>query len=402
MESQTAITLLTLGLLFLAGLLTGFLSGRVKLPAVTILILLGVLAGPYALNLLPSRIDDWYPLVSRTALLMVAFLLGRKFSLGNIRQRGARVLTISVAKVLGVAVFVFCGLYFLTPAPLALCLLMAGIGPASAPAAISNVVREARAEGEFTETLLGIVAIDDAWGIALFSIMLALSETVAGNGGALHALATGGWELGGAVLLGLALGLPATWITSRINQGDPMKADALGFILVCGGLALWLGFSFLLAAMVLGAVIVNLSTHHDAPFETIEDLEWPIMILFFILAGATLHVEKLTELGLVGGVYVLMRLAGLVLGAYVGGGLAGADRNVRRYLGLAALPQAGVALGLALVAGHAVPGLEQTIIPLVIGSTVVFELTGPVLTRLALAKAGEIGRRPENSGRAAD
>jgi Kef-type K+ transport system membrane component KefB len=260
---------------------------------------------------------------------------------------------------------------------------------------VTNVVEELNAKGRTTDALLGIVAIDDAWGLILFSLLLAAAQAVAGPGagpdGALAALLHGARELGLALAIGLAVGVPAAYVTGRITPGRPMQAEALGVVFLAGGLAVWAEASFLLAAMVVGAAIVNLAQHHERPFNEIEHVEWPFMVLFFVLAGASLELTRVLELGLVGAAYVGLRALGLMLGAGVGGSLVGAPRQMRLWLGPAILPQAGVALGMALVAGNAFPELRDSLLPLVIGSTVVFELGGPFLTRLALIKAGDAG-----------
>jgi len=392
------IVITTLGVLLLLGLAGDLLARRIPVPRVTLLILFGVLIGPSALALLPVQAEAWYPLISNMALLMVGFLLGGKLSLANLREVGRLVLGISVFKVVGASLLVFLGL-LAVGVPLPLALVMAGIAPASAPAAVTNVVEETRAEGRYTETMLGIVAIDDAWGLILFSLLLAVAQVLAagGDGGALAALQYGGWEVGGALVLGLAVGIPAAYLTGRLNPGQPIQAEALGVVLLAGGLALWLEVSYLLTALVVGATVVNLASHHERPFHEIEHIEWPFMILFFLLAGASLHVAELAHLGWAGAAYIAMRAAGLILGAFVGGSVLGAEARIRRWMGLAVMPQAGVALGMALVAHNALPGLNGTILPLVVGSTVVFELVGPILTRWALERAGEAGKAPEAS-----
>ena len=260
---------------------------------------------------------------------------------------------------------------------------------------MTNVIEGLKAEGKYTDTLLGIVAIDDAWGLIVFSVLLAAANAAGGHGGWAEALGTGGWEFAGAILTGIALGLPAAWLTDRIREGEPMQAEALGFMFICGGAAKLLGVSFILAAMVMGAAVANTAKHTDRIFETVHTFEWPIMILFFVLAGSSLHVEKLPEIGFVGAAYILLRAGGLIFGAYAGGTISKADDKIKRYMGMAITPQAGVALGMALVAGNHFPELKDTFIPLVIGTTVVFELTGPMFTRLAVIRAGEAGKAEE-------
>jgi Kef-type K+ transport system membrane component KefB len=383
-----ALIITTLGALLLLGLVGDLLSRALPLPRVTLLVLFGVALGPPGLALLPAQTAAWYPLVSDLALLMVGFLLGGKLSRETFAEVGTQVLTISAFEVVGVSFAVFVGLV-VAGAPLELALLLAGVAPASAPAAVVNVTEQLRARGRFTDTLLGIVALDDAWGLVVFSLLLATAQAVAGGGGAPDALLHGGRELVTSLALGVAVGVPAAFLTGRLQPGEPTQAEALGVVLLAGGLALWLEASFLLTAMLVGAAVVNLATHHERPFREIANIEWPFMVLFFILAGASLELGELAVIGWIGLVYIVLRAGGLVVGAYVGGLVGGAEPRLRRWMGLAIMPQAGVALGMALVAGNAFPELRDTILALVIGSTVVFELVGPTLTRLAVVRAGE-------------
>ncbi len=390
MDPTTSVILLTIGTLLILGLLANYLSPRLHIPRVTLLILCGVALGPSGLDLLPEGYERWYTLFSNIALLMIGFILGCKLSIPALENFGRQVFWISIFEVVGVVLLVFAGLV-LFGVQTEVALVLAGIGPASAPAAVTNVVEGLNAKGRYTDTLLGIVAIDDAWGLIVFSVLLAAATAMSGHSGAMEALYRGGWEFGGAILIGTIVGLPAGWLTDRIRSGEPMQAEALGFMFICGGAAQLTGASFILSAMVMGAVVANTSKHTEQAFETVREFEWPIMILFFVLAGSSLHVEELPRIGLAGLVYIVFRVIGLLAGAYAGGTISGAADSIRRYMGMAITPQAGVALGMALVAANHFPELENTFIPLVIGTTVFFELTGPFFTRLALIKAGEAG-----------
>jgi Kef-type K+ transport system membrane component KefB len=166
-----------------------------------------------------------------------------------------------------------------------------------------------------------------------------------------------------------------------------MLTEALGVVFICGGAAIWLDVSFLIATMAMGAVITNLAKHHNYPFHEIENIEWPFMVLFFLLAGASLQIGMLKELGLIGAVYLLARACGKVLGAWVGARVSHSDKKVRRWMGLAMMPQAGLAIGMALLTANRFPDYQQTILSVVISTTVFFELVGPVLTRIALRRA---------------
>jgi len=379
---------LTLGAIFLLGLFTDALGRRTPLPRVTLLLIFGFLIGPSALDLLPDLGKNWFIIVADMALVMVGFLLGEKLILRS-RELGRFVLLISITDVIATAMVILVGL-LLIGIQIEIALLLAGIAPATAPAATSDVVHEARAEGRFASTLLGIVAIDDAWGLLIFSFMLATAQALSGQGGVMDVLMSGGWELGGALLVGIGLGIPMAYLTGRIRPGEPTLAEALGVVFLCGGLAIWLDVSFLLASMVLGVVVANLARHHERPFHAIEGIEWPFLILFFVLAGASLHLGSLLQVGLIGASYVVLRIVGRFVGVGVGSRISHADPAIRRWMWMALMPQAGVALGMALVVTQRFPDLAEIILPIVIGATVLFELIGPVLTRRALLKAGEV------------
>ncbi len=197
-------------------------------------------------------------------------------------------------------------------------LILAGIALATDPAATIDVIHQTGSKGEFSKILEGVVAIDDAWGLIIFSFLLAIAQALYGDGGGINILWVAGYEIGGALLLGLLLGIPMAYITGRLKKGEPTQAEALGIVLLCGGLAEWLQVSFILAGMVLGATVANLAKHHRRPFTAIAGIEWPFMILFFILAGASLNMNALQATSLLGIAYILLRLLGRMIGAWGG------------------------------------------------------------------------------------
>jgi len=215
-----------------------------------------------------------------------------------------------------------------------------------------------------------------------------------GNGAASHAspLAHAAYDLGGALAVGLLTGLPAAYLTGRLSPGEPLQAEALGVVFLTAGLALWLGVSVLLAGITAGAVVANLARHHERAFHEIEHVEWPFMLIFFLLAGATLEIDRLPELGLIGLGFVVLRTVARLVGGWIGAGLAGLTPVERRWTGPALLPQAGVAIGMALVAGEAFPDWRDIILTVTVGTTVLFELIGPPATMYALRRvaAGSI------------
>lgn len=392
--------LITFGGLFLLGLLADLVGRYTILPRVTLLLLAGLLIGPSMLDLLPSFTDEWFPVLTNIALAMIGFLLGQNLTGKKLRDLGHVVLITSLSVVVMTAVLV-CGVLVLFGVPLEVALLLGGIATATAPAASMDVVHEYRARGKFTDTLLGIVAIDDAWALLIFTLFLAGVQTIRGHNGFDELLLTGLWEIGGAVVLGALLGLAMAYLTGRIRPGEPSQAEAIGVVMLVAGIAEWMEVSYILSAIVLGAMVANLARHHTRPFHAIEGIEWPFLILFFLLAGASLHVSALAQAGLLAAGYIVLRVAGRLLGAQLGGRLSGMDPTNRRWMGLALLPQAGVAIGMALMASQRFPELRDVILPVVLASTVVFEVFGPVATRWSLVKVGDIHPnhrdRPEQS-----
>lgn len=387
-------TLMAIGALLLVGMLADEIGHRTQLPRVTLLILCGLFAGPAVLDLLPEDLTGLYDTLAVLALSMVAFLLGGKLSRVHLGNSGTAVTVISASAVAITAVIVSAGLW-LMGFPAALALVLAALATATDPAATSDVIRQYRAKGPFTTILTGIVALDDIWGILIFALCLMGAQTLAGGDGSgalLHAI----WEICGSLLLGAAVGLPAGYLSGRLQPGDPTLAEALGIVFLTAGLALWLDLSFLLSGIACGAMVVNTGRHHARPFHEIEHIEWPFMIFFFVLAGASFELDRLADLGLLGAGYVILRLLGRLAGGWIGArAVPGGAPASGTLMGMSLLPQAGVALGMALVAAETLPAWRAEILTVAIGSTIIFEIAGPALTRFALARAGETGKAEE-------
>lgn len=383
--------ILLLGLVFLVGLTAESLGRWTPLPRVTLLIMAGVVFGPSALGWLVPSGTQWFSVVSQVALTMVGFLLGGHLTGRNLKRHGGDVLTLSLAVVVVTAVSVFAVTWFISD-DLGLSLLLGALATATAPAATTDVVLESGAKGPFTETLLGVVAVDDVWGVLAFSLLMTVVAILDGGDG-MGMLIHGAWEIGGALGLGVVLGIPAAFATGRVARGDPTLAEALGLVFLCLGLARWLEVSFLLAAVVMGVVVANLARHHNRPFHAIEHIQWPFMLVFFLLAGAALELEVLPAVGWLGAAYVLARIAGRLLGASAGARWRAMRTGTGPWLGAALLPQAGIAVGMALVAAQRFPERAEVLLPVVLASTVVFEILGPPMTRLALRWAKEAARR---------
>ena len=387
---------LTLGALFLIGLAADQLGRRTRLPRVTLLLLAGVLVGRSGLDLVPNEAEHWYEFLSVAALTMVAFLLGGALTRRNLAAHGSEIVIISVSIVVVTLAVVTAGLVAVG-VPLGLALVLGAIATATAPAATEDTIRQSGMTGPFPDKLRGIVAVDDAWGLMAFSLAAIAAGQLYGEpqaGVFLEALR----EIGGALLLGLVVGVPGAFLTGRIKPGEPLQTEALGLVFLTAGLSVWMGVSYLLAGMTAGAIIVNFARHHRSAFHEIENARWPFMVLFFLLAGVSLELGPLAQMGLIGAAYFILRILSRLVGGWIGARLGGENAAERNWFGVALLPQAGVAIGMALVAAESFPEWGETIITLTIGTTVAFELLGPPATLFALRRVAraESGDPPSN------
>lgn len=372
---------LTVGLFLLAGLAADELGRRTRLPRVTFLMLCGLLVGASGLDIVPPEVEALFDFFTVAALTMVAFLLGATLTRDTLAAHGAAILWISASIVVATIGLVALGLIALGMAP-GPALALGAIAAATDPAATSDALKQAGARGRFADTLRGIVAIDDAWGLIAFSLVMVVAQGL--NGVASDAaLRDGLWEVFGALGLAVLIGGPAAYLTGRVRPGEPIAAEAIGIVFLIAGLAMWLEVSFLIVGMAVGTIIANFARHHTRAFHEVDRIQWPFMILFFILAGASFEIAGVLALGAVGLAFLVLRVLSRMAGGWIGARLAHAPRHEARWYGLALLPQAGVAIGMALVAAEAMPAQAEMILTLTIGSTIIFEVFGPVITILA-------------------
>lgn len=379
-EAQFLITIS--GILLLA-IAADVLGKRTFLPRVTLLLIFGIIIGKDVLDLIPSVVTNQFEFLANIALLMVGFLIGGKLSRKIIRGTANKTLCIAGVSVFATLAIVSIGLYSAgLDAPIAI--LLGCIATATAPAATLDVITELKNKGPFANLLISIVAIDDAFGLIIFSIGLAFVSSLNGADFTTYPIFDAMRDVLGAILLGAIIGFPAAYMTGRLKPGKPILVEALALVFLCGGLAIWLNISFLIASIVMGCVIVNLAKHHDYPFHAIEGIEWIFLIIFFTLAGASLSLESLKNIGLIGMVYILARIVGKILGGYIGARISHTSKTTQIWIGPALLPQAGVAVGMALVASNQFPQYKQLLLSVVISTTIFFEIIGPIFTRLAL------------------
>ncbi|TFH85991.1 cation:proton antiporter [Billgrantia azerbaijanica] len=380
------------GLILLGGILSlsifaDAVASRTRLPRISLLVVVGV--GVAVVQQLMLESPGARPLAGlgepliQVALVMVAFLLGGELTWERLRTTGPLILIVSLS-VIGVGALVVGAGLWLLGFPLAVAVSLAAISVATDPAAVHETVHESGDTRLRARLLMAIVAIDDGWGVLAFGLAMALlGWWLSGDGST--ALLLAGWELGGAALLGAAVGLPAAWLTGRLRPGEPTQVEAIALILLLAGLADWLGVSALLAAMVAGTLVANLSRHHTRSFNEIEHIEWPFLVFFFVLSGASVDLARLDDALGMTLAYLLLRLGGRYLGGRLAVRLARERQaELPRDIGLALTPQAGVAMGMALLAAERFPQHGPELIAVVVASTVLFEVVGPLLVRRVL------------------
>lgn len=384
-------TLTYLAICLFAALLAGKIVKQVKLPNVTGYLIIGILIGPCCLGLLPRQVVDSLDIVSEMALGFIAFSIGGEFKLDYLKKIGKAPIVIAIFES-AMAVFFVDAALIATGHSIPFSLCLGAIAAATAPAATLMVVRQYKADGPVTKTLLPVVAIDDATALMAFGISVAVAKALTSSSGTnlVSALLDPVYEIGGAFLFGGLLGMGLAFLTKFFHSRSNRLAGAIAFVFFCEGICDMAGFSSLLACMVMSAVFVNLTNEYSKVFEQVDRLTPPLFMLFFLLSGADLDIYIIPTVGLVGVIYVIFRVIGKVLGSSMGSAISHTQPVVRKWLGFTLIPQAGVAIGLSSIAMQVVPAYGEQIRAVILCGTVVYELTGPVITKMALSKAGEI------------
>ena len=389
--------LMQLGIMILAGMFMGRMMKHIRLPNVTGYLLAGLLLGPYFLPALGCRFSilsesfvSGIGIISEVALGFIAFSIGNEFRLSYFRKVGAAPLIIaSMESLLAVVVVVLA--LILTRHDPAFSLVLGSIAAATAPAATIMVINQYHAKGPVTTTLLSVVAIDDATALILFSVSAAIASGMTGRASnpVLAVLIPVGQilaALGIGAVLGFLLLIPMKFFHKKSNR----LALISGFLFLAIGIADLAGLSSLMLCMAFGAAVANLSSESDQILSIAQSITSPVYILFFVASGAALQVGVLKTVGLIGAVYIIGRVVGKLSGAWLGSRMARLEPSVGKYLGPCLLPQAGVAIGLTLLAGRVVPEYAPAIRAVVLAGTLVYEIIGPGITKLSLTRAGEI------------
>lgn len=383
-------TFFGLSLFLFGGLTISRLAKLLHLPNVTGFLFAGLLLGPYLFNIVPIEITENLDIISDLALGFIAFTIGSEFKLSYFKRVGITPIVIALFEaILAVVLVVFALLMMGQSLPFAL--VLGAIAAATAPAATVMVIKQYRSKGPVTETLLSVVAIDDAVALIVFGLNVAIAKALTGgNDSILESLLSPLWELGFSLGAGAILGLILTFGARAFASRGNRLSLIFAFIVFAIALSNRFHGSSLLMIMSMSAVFANLYRDLNVMLEILDRATPPIFLLFFVLSGAHLNLAILPQVGVIGLVYIIVRVIGKVLGANLGARLTHASENVRRYLGPALIPQAGVAIGLTFVAQSVVPEYAATIRAVVLCATLIYELIGPVVAKMTLVQAGEI------------
>lgn len=400
--NNTTVVLLSLSVILLAGFLLTRITKLAHLPNVTGYIIAGILIGPYVLNLIPREMVNNMGFVSDVALAFIAFGVGRFFKKENFQETGFGIIVITLLESLLAGLVVTVSIHYIFRLDGDFCLLLGAIATATAPASTMVTIRQYHARGTFVNTLLQVVALDDAVCLIIFSIALAAVNSY-----------EGGSVLASEVILpliynivALVIGFISGAILSKLmtpkRSEDNRLILTIALLLGIAGICAALDISPLLACMVFGTAYINMTKDKDL-YRQVERFTPPVLSIFFVVSGMNLDISSSDTLGIIGVSYFILRIVGKYLGAYLGCTIAKTTKEVRDYLGLALVPQAGVAIGLAFLGRRVLGGtLGDMLLTIILSSSVLYELIGPVCAKIALFRSGAIKRNSNTPGEGED
>ena len=380
-----------LAIILLAGLVFGRLVRFFKLPNVTGYLIGGLIIGPSFLNLITTEGIETLSFLSSVALGFIAFSIGSEFKASYFKRVGITPIVIAILEAL-MAVVLVCATLILFGFDPAYSIVLGAIAAATAPAATIMVIKQYKARGPVTETLLSVVALDDAVALICFGVAVAIAQMINQPGSTdvvsaiLDPLLEIVYSLGIGGLLGFLFAIPVRFF----HDEDSRQTLIYAFVLFALFIAQKAGISDLLTCMAMGAVFANVSNKSDRVMKIADRITPPIFVAFFVLSGADLNIAILPTIGLVGVIYVVVRVLGKIFGAWLGARICHADEKIQKYLGVALVPQAGVAIGLTVVAKTVVPEYAESIRAVILCATLIYELIGPSLAKWTLSKSGEI------------
>jgi Kef-type K+ transport system membrane component KefB len=415
MHEHTVPILIIVGGIILAGFYFGKSTKIIKLPSIIGYMILGLILGPSFLDIINHEIQEELSFITEVALGFVALSIGLELSFSSLKKQGMGIVSIILAESFIAFGVTAVGLYMLTR-DLPLSLIFASFAPASAPAGTVAIIKEYKAKGSLTKALYAVVGFDDGLAIIIFGFTLAIVRMLltqeAGNVdiSMMQSLLSPLKEIIFSLIIGAVTAVIISLLIRKIKSKAELLILVVGFVLLSNGLCTLLHLSLILTNMVIGLILVNTQRREviHRMGEVLSDVMPLFFILFFALAGANLHISALPQLGAVGLVYVICRSVGLIGGSRIGAQFGNVEEKVKKYVGLGILSQAGVAIGLALIVKQEFAGVGKVVeivngvsvhagdiigvqgITTITATCIFFEIIGPICTKIALTKAGEI------------
>ena len=396
--------IMIVGVMTLSGFYTGKIMKYIKLPSIIGFMVIGVVIGPSLVDVLSEKVQHNFSFITDIALSFVAISIGLELKFSTLKKQGKAIIWIILIESFMAFIVVTAAVYALTK-NLPMALIFGSIAPASAPAGTVAIIQEYKAKGSLTSALYSVVGFDDGLGIIIFGFASAIAShliigTRGGESFSIFALLSEPlFEIFLSLLVGLISGIVFSFLAKKISEKRDLLIILFGTVLLISGFCKTMNLSIILTNMVTGMVVVN--TQDRKLIQQLGDQMKNVMplffVLFFVLAGANLHLAALPALGVLGLVYIGGRTAGLMGGAALGSLIGGAEPKIRKYLGMGILSQAGVAIGLSLIVkqefsalGPKGAAIGTAVITTVTATCIFFEIIGPILTKIGLQKAGEI------------
>lgn len=401
------------GLMAISGFYIGKMMKWVRLPSIIGFMVAGILLGPSLLSVIDVSVRETFSFLTDIALGFVAVTIGLELDLSSLKKQGGGIVYIILAESFGAFLLVTLAIYLLTR-DMITALILGALAPSSAPAGVVAIIQEYRARGSLTKAIFAVVGFDDGIGIIIFGFVVVIvrsmlyGQTGVAGESLLSMMLIPLGEIMLSFIIGSAVGFLFCVLGRKLQNPKDILVLIIGFVFILTGVSIAMNISYILTNLVMGILIVN--TQPRGFVKNIGDQLSSVMplffILFFVLAGSNLHLEALPSLGIIGIVYVISRSAGLIIGSRLGAVVGGADEKIKKYLGIGVISQAGVAIGLALVVRREFAGLGRVISPetgittgdrlgfmtitIITATSVIFEIIGPILAKIALSRAGEI------------
>ena len=387
--NSVSVTLISLSVMFTAGFILTRLTKMLSLPNVTGYIIAGIIVGPYFLNIITQELADKMSFIGDIALSFIAFDVGKFLTKKVFKETGYQIILITLFESLIPGIMIALTMNYVFHLGWKFSLLLGAIAIATAPASTIMTINQYKASGNFVNSLIQIVALDDVVSLLVFSIITVFFN-VDGNTNSFIAAAIPILYNILALVIGFLCGILLSKLLTEKRSYENRLILTITILLGISGLCSIFDISPLLACMLFGSTYISITDDKEL-YSQMNNFTPPILALFFILSGTKLDINSLSTLGLIGVVYFIIRIVGKYIGAFLGCEFVKAEKNIRNYLGVALIPQAGVSIGLAFLAQRILPvEIGNMLLSIILSSSVLYELIGPISAKYALIKSGAI------------